>query len=183
MSVRRFPLSGTPCSIPHHLQVLLDETAELLGDWQGGTDAHTFVPADYVLVFDALCELRTRMPKGKTPTFLEWGSGVGIVTLMASALGWDAAGVEIQPGLVRTSLDLARSFDLPARFLEGSFFPQDEHAVKHCDRRIAEADLIYVYPWPDQEIEIFDLFDRQASAGAMLLTYYGIEDVRAFEKS
>ena len=46
MSLTRIPLSGTPCPIPHHLQVLLDETSESLGDWQGETESVTFVPAD-----------------------------------------------------------------------------------------------------------------------------------------
>lgn len=183
MSVARIPLSGTPCPIPHHLEILLDETSESLGDWQGSTESHTFVPADYVLVYDALCELRTQMPKGTKPSFLEWGSGLGIVTLLASALGWSATGIEIQPRLVRSSLETSRAFDLSARFLEGSFFPDDTDAVENLSKIIGRSDLIYVYPWPDQEIEIFDLFDRFAGPDAILLTYYGIEDVRAFRKS
>ncbi len=182
MSVTRIQLSGAPCPIPRHLQILLDETAETLGDWQGETEAHTFVPADYVLVFDALYELRPQMPKGRRPEFLEWGSGLGIVTLLASALGWKATGIEIQPRLIRSSLETSRAFDLSARFLEGSFFPEDESVVDNLAKLVRHADLIYVYPWPDQEIEIFDLFDRYAAPGARLLTYYGIEDVRAFQK-
>jgi hypothetical protein len=182
MAVRRVDLEGTPCRLPRHLQILLDETAEDLTDWQGGSDVGAFVPADYVLVFDALCELRTRMPRDGRPVFLEWGSGLGIVTLMASALGWTATGVEVQPALVRESLRLSRVFDLAATFLEGSFFPGDPNAVHRLLERVGAADLIYVYPWPDQEIEIFDLFDRLAKPGAVLLTYFGVEDVRAFRK-
>jgi hypothetical protein len=182
MSVQRVDLSGTPCRIPRHLQILLDESAEDLTDWQGACDPGSFVPADYVLVFDALCEMRTWMPRGERPVFLEWGSGLGLVTLMASALGWRASGIEVQPGLVRESLRLARAFDLEATFLEGSFFPGDPATVPKLAERTAKADVIYVYPWPDQEIEIFDLFDRLAKPGAHLLAYFGIEDIRAFRK-
>ena len=182
MSVEQLELSGTPRTIPRHLQILLDETSEDLMDWQGASEPGMFVPADYVLIFDALIEMRTWMPRGRQPDFLEWGSGLGLATLMASALGWRACGIEIQSGLVRESLRLSRAFDLDASFLEGSFFPGDAHAIRKLPERVAKADLIYVYPWPDQEIEIFDLFDRLAKPGAFLLAYYGIEDVRAFRK-
>lgn len=182
MPVEKINLEGTPCRLPRHLEILLEETAEDLTDWQGGLDAATFVPADYVLVFDALCELRPRMPRGERPEFMEWGSGMGLATLMASALGWKATGVEVQPALVRQSLRLSRVFDLAATFLEGSFFPEDDNAVKKIVERAGRADLIYVYPWPDQEIEIFDLFDRLAKPGALLLAYFGVEDIRAFTK-
>lgn len=182
MSLNRLSLEGRPQRIPRHLQILLDETAEDLVDWQDRSEEHRFVPADYVLVYDALAELRPLMPSEGTPQFLEWGSGLGIATLMASAMGWKATGVEIQPELVRRSLHLARVFDLPATFREGGFFPTDARPVKKLEALAAGADLVYVYPWPDQEIEIFDLFDRFAHPGAMLLTYYGLEDVRAFQK-
>ena len=182
MPLQQFSLEGHPRPLPRHLQILLDETAEDLVDWQDESDDHRFVPADYVLVYDALAELRPRMPATGSPEFLEWGSGLGIATLMARALGWNATGVEIQTELVRRSIDLSRVFDLPATFYEGGFFPTDARPVKKLEELAARADLVYVYPWPDQEIEIFDLFDRLARPEAILLTYYGVEDVRAFRK-
>ncbi|MEX2606594.1 MAG: hypothetical protein WD708_04550, partial [Kiritimatiellia bacterium] len=167
--------------LPHHLEILLQQTAEAMEDWQGNRDNHTFVPADYVLVFDALCAMRPRMPVPK-PHFLEWGSGLGVVTMLAASLGWMARGIELQPGLVRESRSISRMFDIPATFLTGSFFPQDKSAVEKLEEICHSADLLYVYPWPDQELELFDLFDRMAKPGAYLLTYYGTEDVRAYRK-
>jgi hypothetical protein len=181
MSVTRKELAGHPAQIPYHVQILLDETADDLSDWQSDREVNSFVPADYVLVFDALVELRPQMTERK-PVFLEWGSGMGLVTLLASALGWKASGIEIQPVLIEHSRALSRNFDLPATFHSGSFFPGDTNTVEKLSEYCRQADVIYVYPWPDQELEIFDLFDRLAKPGAYLLTYYGIEDVRLFQK-
>jgi len=180
MSLERVEIEVVPARIPYHLRILLDETAEDLSEWQGVRERNEFVPADYVLVFDALCALRPRMPRN--PLFIEWGSGLGVVSLMAAALGWKATGVEIQRPLYLQSRRLAERFDLPAMFLHGSFFPEDPTAIEKSDERYAAADLVYVYPWPDQELEIFDLFDRTSKAGALLLTYYGVEDLRVFRK-
>ncbi|MGA0369477.1 MAG: hypothetical protein ACO3N7_08510 [Kiritimatiellia bacterium] len=180
MSVEQIASEFPAARLPRHVEVLLRETAESLENWEGNRQHHSFVPADYVLVYDALCQLRTQMPT--KPRFLEWGSGLGIVTMLASALGWRAEGVEIQPALVRESRHLSRYFDFPVTIHQGSFFPNDDNAVEHLEEICRKSDLIYVYPWPDQEIEIFDLFDRLASPGAYLLTYYGVEDVRAFRK-
>lgn len=181
MSVLPVDSDFPPVHLPHHVEILLRETAEAMEDWQGNRENHTFVPADYVLVFDALCALRPRMPKGET-RFLEWGSGLGVVTLLAASLGWNAGGIELQPGLVRESRSIAKRFDIPASFIQGSFFPQDKDVVDNLVDMCGKVDLLYVYPWPDQELEIFDLFDRMAKSGAYLLTYFGTEDVRVFRK-
>lgn len=181
MSVLPVEIDLPPVHLPHHVEILLQQTAEAMEDWQGNRENHTFVPADYVLVFDALCALRPRMTVPK-PYFLEWGSGVGIVTLLAATLGWSASGIELQPGLVRESRSIARMFDIPATFINGSFFPQDKEAVDNLEEICRKVNLLYVYPWPDQELEIFDLFDRIAKPGTFLLTYYGTEDVRVFRK-
>lgn len=182
MSLQRVELDIPPAHIPHHVRILLDETADDLSDWQGAREHHEFVPADYVLVFDALCELRPKMPSRK-PVFVEWGSGLGIVGMMAAGLGWAATGIEVQGELVRRSRWLAHHFDLPVALLHGSFFPEDKNRVEKLEERCRAADLVYVYPWPDQELEIFDLFDRFAKPGAYLLTYFGVEDLRVFRRN
>ncbi len=180
MSVKQLSFEYAPAHLPGHVEILLHETAEFLENWEEDRESHRFVPADYVLVYDALCVLRKMMPA--KPRFMEWGSGLGIVTMLAASLGWQAEGIEIEPGLVQESRHLSDLFDLQMKVHQGSFFPKDNEAVEHLPELCGKADLIYVYPWPDQEIEIFDLFDRLARPGAHLLTYYGIEDIRVFQK-
>lgn len=181
MSVTPISIEFVPARLPRHVEVLLHETSDAMENWEGNRELHSFVPADYVLVYDALCGLRPRMPR--QPRFMEWGSGLGIVTMLAAALGWQAEGIEIQPGLVSESRYFSKRYDLPVRIHPGSFFPTDDNAVEFIEEICGKADLIYVYPWPDQEIEIFDLFDRMAKPGAMLLAYYGVEDIRVFQKN
>ncbi len=180
MSLNHLPFHPEEHDLPRHIQVLLDETGEAVNSWQSEPGPHPFVPADYVLVWDALRELRRMMPPN--PRFLEWGSGMGIVTLMAASLGWKATGIELQEALVEESRKLSRQFDLSAAFQQGSFFPKDQSAVEGLENFHAAADVIYVYPWPDFELQTFDLFDRVAKPGACLLAYFGIEDLRLYRK-
>lgn len=180
MPVIRVPLEITPARMPHHIEVLLEASAGPLGDWQAEHDQNAFVPADYVLLFDAFTALRPRMTS-RPPRFVEWGSGFGIATLLAASLGWKARGIECQSVLVRESRQLNQAFGLDAVFHEGSFFPTDSNAVKKLSAYCREAEMIYVYPWPDQEVEIFDLFHRVTRPGTWLVTYYGVEDVRVFQ--
>ena len=39
-------------------------------------------------------------------------------------------------------------------------------------------DVIFAYPWPGEEQAIYDLFERYAAAGALLVTFQGVEAVR-----
>ena len=183
MSLHPLSLDLKEADLPRHVSILLDETAEEVNSWQSTPGTHPFVPADYVLVWDALRALRPLMRRGdRNPAFLEWGSGMGIVTLMAASLGWKATGIELQEALVEESCKLSRQFDLSAAFQQGSFFPKDQSAVEGLENFHAAADVIYVYPWPDFELQTFDLFDRVAKPGACLLAYFGIEDLRLYRK-
>ncbi len=51
---------------------------------------HGYVSADYQTVFESLARLQ-----GRVLTVLEWGSGLGITTIMASRMGFNAYGIEI----------------------------------------------------------------------------------------
>lgn len=167
--------------IPRHIQILLDETAEPINDWQSAPGQHPFVPADYVVLWDGLRRLRPMMTAAK-PVFLEWGSGMGVVTMLAAALGWEAHGIELQAGLVAESRGWAKRFGLPAHFHAGSFFPQDPEGAAELAALCRRADVIYVYPWPDQELRTFDLFDRLARSGTYFLNYHSFEDLRLYRK-
>ncbi|MDP9348996.1 MAG: hypothetical protein M3P24_07635, partial [Gemmatimonadota bacterium] len=54
---------------------------------------HPFVAADYERVLQALLPLRAPGLR-----FLEWGSATGVITIMADLLGFDAYGIELDPG-------------------------------------------------------------------------------------
>lgn len=183
MSVDQIEFDPPVVDLPTELVILLDNSADELSDWQGVQSARKFVPADYVLVWEALLAIRRSFLKIPGGNFLEWGSGFGIVTLMGQMLGWNASGIEIHSGLVEHARMHATDFDHPVQFWEGNLFNAEENENLPARFRVAKQELIYVYPWPDQELQIFDLFHRYATSGTYLLAYYGLEDIRLFRRS
>lgn len=132
----------------------------------------------------ALRDLRARGRR-----FLELGSGLGVITIMADLLGYDAYGIEIEPRLVDESCRLAESVGSGATFVEGSFVPpefQDEvdllgadfftvtsgaDAYEEMEMTIGDFDLVYAYPWPDETEWLHTLFRRYAGLNTALLSY------------
>jgi hypothetical protein len=129
-------------------------------------------------------------------SFCEWGSGFGVVSLLASLHGLSACGIEVEPSLVEQSESLAEDQGIEARFACGSFIPsgggQFESMVQEVDhvdvdsvdcydelgQEIADFDLFFAFPWPGEHRFWETIFDRFASDGALLLTFQGIEQLR-----
>lgn len=132
--------------------------------------------------------------------FLEWGSGIGGVTLLAAGLGFDATGIEVDASLVGVARELAGRHGLGAEFACGSFLPADADvgpqdldefawldtsaapAYDELGMDVDDADLIFVYPWPGEEAVVLNLFDAYAPRGALLLMNQGREGFRICRK-
>ncbi|WP_428387761.1 class I SAM-dependent methyltransferase [Mucisphaera sp.] len=147
-----------------------------------------FVPADYPLVYQALASIEAHgLASGNR--FLEWGSGFGVVTALASLLGYEAHGVEVEHDLVDQAEALIDDHHIHATFARGSYLPPDAEQLTDAiddmswletDRPdgydelgldIDDFDIIYVYPWPGEEPIAEACFERFAATGALLLTY------------
>lgn len=145
---------------------------------------HSFVPSSLVEAHDALVSVQ-----GRGDYFVELGSGAGAVTIVADLLGFDAVGVEIEPWLVEASEVLAERFDSEARFVEGSFLPPGFRTERYADGdfnvtydnagsafegsgyELEDFDLIYAFPWPEEQ-DLFDALIRQhAREDALFLAY------------
>ena len=167
-----------------------------------------FVPSEGELVFAALDYVtRHELPPGRV--FCEWGSGFGTGTCLAALLGYEAYGIEIQPELVELSREIARHLDIPVEILCTSYIPEGfesysgvggEELVKSrmfaypgeeedtdlqydgmaCD--IAEIDLFFAYPWPEEQELMQQLFDAVAADGAILIAYHSAKEICAFRK-
>lgn len=141
------------------------DTADALWTRHQKTPAFdAYVSADYELVYETLKTLR-----GRICTFLEWGSGLGVVTIMASRLGFDAYGIEVEEQLVDFSLELARQYAPNATFATGSFIPDEYRwtpeyaddlsrtsidsadAYDQLDMELRDFDLVFAYPWPQEQ--------------------------------
>ena len=153
---------------------------------------HPFVAADYDRVLQALLPLRAPGLR-----FVEWGSATGVITIMASMLGFEAYGIELDPSLVRVARDLAARFQSPALFAEGSFIPggyrwrpatgggrlgtigDGPSAYPMIGHALDDFDLVYAYPWGGEEPMMIDLMRAYGRPGARLLLH-GDDGVRAY---
>ena len=145
---------------------------------------HTFLPADYRGAHDQLARLRPR-----ADSFVELGSGVGVHTIIASLLGYDAYGIEIEADLVEEAERLGARFGARPTFVEGSFvspeyredvelLPSDflteadgADAWDELGMTLADFDVVYVYPWPGEEDWLEEMVRRFATPGTLLLMY------------
>jgi hypothetical protein len=158
-----------------------------------------FVSSDFDLAYAALRQLEaSKLALGER--FCEWGSGLGVVTCLATLAGFQAWGLETEVQLVRAARQLAADFDLPAEFTCGSFMPAGVRRELLAGREFAwlstggrcghealgigldEFDVIYVYPWPDEEGLVEQLFEGHAKPGALLMTYHECGGLRLRRK-
>lgn len=195
-------LDALPELTPRLAQVAADgeKTSEDFFEAHIRTPVPGFVPCDFVASGRALTAVWAQhLAPG--PAFCEWGSGVGAVTVIASLLGFDAVGIEIDADLVATSRELAQRAASRARFIHGSFIPEGhddiadetggdmawlitgaEAGYTELGLEIDDFDVIFAYPWPGEESVLENLFIDHAAAGALLITYNGVEGVRVARK-
>ena len=172
--------------------------------------APRFVPSVPERVFAVLAEVTTRkLPPNRV--FCEWGSGFGMATCLASLLGYEAYGLEIDEELVRLSRAIARRLGIPVEILCTSLFPEGYDAYSGVDGAalvtpeslsdhndndaargplrydgmaidIADIGVFFVYPWPEEHELMQQLFDAVAREGAILVVYHTDKDIRVFRK-
>lgn len=141
---------------------------------------HSFVPADYDRVLDALLVLHKPGIR-----FLEWGSATGVIAIMADLLGYDACGIELDEDLVRVSLELAERYGSNARFVHGSILPtgyvwrptdgdgrlgtlgMGASGYLKLGRPLDDFDFVYGYPWTGEDAMMHDLMRAHGARGAL----------------
>lgn len=158
-----------------------------------GHSWHSFVPADYARVVDALVPHRA---PGRS--FLEWGSGNGVITIMADLLGFDACGIELDAGLVEEAVGLAARHGSGARFVAGSFLPagyqyrawdgdnrlgtlgEGASGYLRLGRALDDFEVVYGYPWGGEEAVMHDLMRRYGNPASVLLLHRVSGEVDAY---
>ena len=170
--------------------------------------APRYVPSNAEEAYQALVWIReNNVAEGNR--FCEWGSGFGMITLLAALAGFDATGIEIVESLCKEATRLADELQIPARFLNDDFVPegfeyasdgtgeagaltsssllpsQEQDRATFFDPIIPmdELDVIYCYPWPGEAGMMEDLFDATAAEGTLLVTYCETDRIRVREKA
>jgi hypothetical protein len=179
-----------PHSEPHGFERLWNDAAEIWEARQAEPAFEGYVSADYVAVYQSLLKLQ-----GRASTFLEWGSGLGVVTIMAAQMGFDAYGIEIEPELIDHSRMLAERFHSTAQFACGSFIPDEYEeecssgeefqrticdsadAYSDLDRELRDFDLVYAYPWPEEHLVFRSIVRRFGSPTAVLVCFDAREGI------
>ena len=165
--------------------------------WTEGDSTPAFegyVSADYFAVYESLLPLQNQ-----GLNFLEWGSGLGIVAIMASRMGFNAYGIEFESELVLLAESLATKFGSTAHFATGSFIPDDfqwdvpegdgtertnvdsRAAYDELGMDLRDFDLIYAYPWPTEHQLFRKIVREHGRADSILMTFdvrEGVELVR-----
>ena len=186
---------------PERAVRLIADARQFIATYEEESRASTpaFVPSDFELVHRALAAVESNhLATGRR--FIEWGSGVGVVTCLAALVGFDAVGIEIESALVKIAQELAETHDIDVQFACGSFVPDGvepsvdlsgdvnwlsttgSDGYAELELEPDDFDLVFAYPWPGEEPVIFDLFADTAAVGTLLLTYHGLEGVRLQRK-
>jgi hypothetical protein len=186
-------------ALPGSVRSFLREAARRIDQFQQRSRVTGFVPSDYESGYHLLRALEEGcLLKGNL--FCEWGSGFGVVACLAALCGFEAYGIEIEADLVDAARQLADDFSLAVEFVQGSFLPRGSEITQGARQEYSwlateagntedelglgpdDFDVIFAYPWPDEEDLIARLFERHAAAGAVLVTYHGGERFRLRRK-
>jgi len=213
--MRYVPQPRTRCRPSRDRPILTDQEPELVRELSARIDAlceegrefwhrfdaevrqddwHPFVAADYDAVRTALLSLRR--PGAR---FLEWGSAIGVITIMADLLGFDSCGIELDSSLVDVGRDLASRWQSNAHFAVGSFIPmgwewrvsggddrtgtigQGPSGYLELGRSLDDFDVVYGYPWPGEEAMMLDLMRGHGRADAHLVLHTTQHGARIYQ--
>lgn len=186
-------------TLPPEVRRFLGEADLRIERFQRDSSVPGFVPSDYRRAYGVLARLaESSLAPGDR--LCEWGSGFGVVACLAAMVGFDACGIEIDGDLVREARELADDFDLSVEFIRGSFIPRGGEKLvgdsssynwlttdgEDHDADLggpADFDVIFAYPWPDEEKTVARLFDAYARNGAILVTHHGGDEFQVRRKT
>ncbi|MDA9830271.1 hypothetical protein N9C66_02930 [Akkermansiaceae bacterium] len=210
MPLEQLSFSPKPGQIPAGVTAMIAEAGQRCDAFfDAGLDRRypRYLPSNPEKVYAAIATLKdSGLLRGNV--FCEWGSGFGIATCMASLIGFEAFGIEVEDGLVELSTQLAQDLNIPVEILCTSYLPEGYEECEGIGGKDLlpprattsgganiditpvydgldpdDVDLFFVYPWPGQEEFMMDLFDEVASEDAILLIYHADASTTTYRRS
>ena len=212
MALEEIELDLSNRELPPEIRAMVDESdrrIDALFENDGNLQVPKYMPSDPELFFRVLAAITERnLPLGRV--FCEWGCGFGICACIAAKLGYEAYGIELDPKMAKEARSLAHDLGVPIEVLQTSYVPEgydsyeglggevlikdegmpsrDEQFVSRLsyegmDREIAEIDVFFVYPWPQEQAFMRELFDEIAAEGAILIAFHKSGEILAFRKT
>ena len=206
MSLQELSLDLDSVPIPEKVVALIAEADRRCDAFYNaglGRRFPRYIPSNPAIVHAAIVSLR-EAGHLRGDVFCEWGCGFAVATCIASLIGFQAYGVEIEPELAELAVKLAEDHKIPVEILNADYLPEgyeECEGVGGKDLLIPEAttsrsgvqlppsyegldpdevDLFFVYPWPGQEELMMDLFRAVACPGSILLIYLGDDEIAGY---
>jgi hypothetical protein len=188
--------------IPAETELILEDADRVLQtywDQWHKRPIEQYVACDFRDVWRAIsCLTSSGLARGNT--FCEWGCGFGVVTGLASQLGWESVGIEAESFLVEQAQRFLKRNRLPGEILHGNFLPpgserlarsQSNHAslfhqipsaYEQHDLELDDYALVFAYPWPGEHHFQQEVFRHYAGDGALLLMFLGPYEIELYRK-
>ncbi len=183
LSVEKIELDLKHFSIPANANAVIrhckEEASEILAHSEEYGGITQFVPADGRIAWQLLNSVVSQTQSSQHSVFCEWGSGTGIVTLLASMIGMSATGIEIDEDLIDLARGISRQFAIPATFIHASIYPKD-NPMELFDYK--DVNVFFAYPWPNEITPMTNLFKQVAAPEAILLMYHGENNYRVLQR-
>ena len=119
ISIKDDPL---PVDIENFL-IEADKRIDELFDTERNRRVPRFIPSNAGLLYRHLSAILTEdICLGNN--YCEWGSGYGVGVCLATMLGFNSFGIEIEPSLVSSSKALANELEIDVNILESDYMPE-----------------------------------------------------------
>ncbi|HIG85272.1 MAG TPA: class I SAM-dependent methyltransferase [Verrucomicrobia bacterium] len=167
-----------------------------------------FIPCNDELLYHWLSAINdSDLCLGKV--YCEWGSGYGVGTCLASLLGYESYGIEIEPSLIEASRKLAEDSNISVTIIERDYMPEGfecyegsggaelirpenytyqerselRPGYEGMDADLDEVDIFFIYPWPGEQEFVLEFFQAVAADGTLCLIYLGDGEFGLYQKT
>ncbi len=140
------------------------------------SEVDLFESSDYSSIYSYLYGIRQEFFTSR-PVFYEWGSGSGVISMMAGLLGYSSTGIEIESRLCDTARQLAEDYRIPATFICDDCLrtdPLTQEAV------YLDCHVLFAYPWPNEENAYRAFIAKHCRPRFIYIEHLGIENTQLY---